>query len=81
MELLEGGAGLSTVREAKLLQDGLPAYTTAAGWLGYSEEKIVRLSRQFMEGGFSAFKMKVGSDLEDDIRRCGIMRDTIGWER
>ena len=52
---------------------GLPAYTTAAGWLGYSEEKIVNLSEKFMSEGFSAFKLKVGSDLEDDIRRCRIM--------
>ena len=49
---------------------GLPAYTTAAGWLGYSEEKIVRLSNKFMAEGFTAFKLKVGSDVEDDIRRC-----------
>ena len=57
---------------------GLPAYTTAAGWLGYSEEKIVRLANQFMDGGFNAFKLKVGSNLEDDKRRLAIMRRTIG---
>ena len=44
---------------SSLLCQGLPAYTTAAGWLGYSEEKIVRLSNQFMQGGFNAFKLKV----------------------
>lgn len=59
----------------------MPAYTTAAGWLGYSEEKIVDLSNKFMSEGFNDFKIKVGSDLEDDIRRCRIMRNTIGWDR
>ena len=59
----------------------MPAYTTAAGWLGYSEEKIVKLSNKFMSEGFSAFKLKVGSDVDDDIRRCRIMRNTIGWDR
>ena len=34
-----------------------------------------------MSEGFSAFKLKVGSDLSDDIRRCKIMRNTIGWDR
>ena len=58
---------------------GLPAYTTAAGWLGYSEEKIVRLSKKFMAEGFNDFKIKVGSDVEDDIRRCKIMRHEIRY--
>ena len=38
-------------------------------------------SKQFMADGFNDFKLKVGSDVEDDIRRCTIMRETIGWER
>ena len=80
LAMLKENEGKRAKREEILKKEGLPAYTTAAGWLGYSEEKIVRLSKQFMEGGFTAFKLKVGSDLEDDIRRCRIMRETIGWE-
>ena len=34
-----------------------------------------------MAEGFNDFKLKVGSDVEDDIRRCSIMRKTIGWDR
>ena len=34
-----------------------------------------------MADGFNDFKLKVGSDVEDDIRRCSIMRKTIGWDR
>ena len=41
------------------------------GWLGYSDEKIIELSRKFMALGFNAFKMKVGKDVEDDKRRLG----------
>ena len=81
LELLQQNEDKKGEREAVVVAEGLPAYTTAAGWLGYSEEKIVRLSNQFMAGGFTAFKLKVGSDVEDDIRRCGIMRKTIGWDR
>lgn len=81
LALLAKGEQEREGRLATLLSQGLPAYTTAAGWLGYSEEKIVRLSHQFMEQGFNAFKLKVGSDLEDDKRRCAIMRKTIGWDR
>jgi len=81
LALLSKDRGLREERTKTVVEEGLPAYTTAAGWLGYSEEKIVRLANQFMDGGFTAFKLKVGSNLEDDKRRLAIMRRTIGWER
>src|SRR5690349_645852 len=31
-------------RTARLLSEGFPAYTSTPGWLGYSDEKLVRLS-------------------------------------
>jgi len=65
-------------RIEELLQHGYPAYTTSAGWLGYSDEKIRRLSREAKEDGFRHLKMKVGSDLKDDMRRAGIIRKEIG---
>lgn len=61
-----------------LYQNGYPAYTTSAGWLGYSDEKIRRLSREAKAEGFKHLKMKVGSDLQDDMRRAGIIRKEIG---
>jgi len=81
LALLRKSVSEKKIREEYLVAEGLPAYTTAAGWLGYSEEKIVRLSKKFMAEGFTDFKIKVGSDVEDDIRRCRIMRDTIGYEK
>jgi len=65
-------------RIEELLQHGYPAYTTSAGWLGYSDEKVRRLSREAKEDGFRHLKMKVGSDLKDDMRRAGIIRKEIG---
>jgi L-fuconate dehydratase len=65
-------------REAELRRDGYPAYTTSAGWLGYSDEKIRRLCREALAEGWTDFKIKVGRDLEDDIRRCRIIREEIG---
>lgn len=67
-------------RIEELLQNGYPAYTTSAGWLGYSDEKIRRLSRKAKEEGFRHLKMKVGSDLQDDMRRAGIIREEIGTD-
>lgn len=67
-------------RIAYLMEHGYPAYTTSAGWLGYSEEKIRRLCREAKAAGWKYIKMKVGSNLEDDMRRAGIIREEIGDE-
>jgi len=61
-----------------LLKHGYPAYTTSAGWLGYSDEKIRRLCREAKAEGWRHIKMKVGSNLQDDIRRAAIIREEIG---
>ena len=60
---------------------GYPAYTTSAGWLGYSDEKVRRLCREAVAEGWTHVKMKVGSDLADDIKRAKIIREEIGYER
>ncbi len=65
-------------RIAKLKQDGYPAYTTSAGWLGYSDDKMRRLCREAKAAGFDHMKIKVGSDLQDDMRRAAIIREEIG---
>lgn len=65
-------------REQEMQDHGYPAYTTAAGWLGYSQEKIERLLKEFMAKGWRHFKIKVGQDLDDDKRRCKVVRDIIG---
>ncbi len=68
-------------RIAQLKRDGYPAYTTSAGWLGYDDDKLRRLCRECLAQGWSVFKIKVGRDLQDDIRRCRIIREEIGWDR
>jgi L-fuconate dehydratase len=68
-------------RMAALLRDGVPAYTTSAGWLGYSDDKLRRLCREAIAAGFTHLKIKVGRDLADDLRRSRIIREEIGYER
>lgn len=65
-------------REQELLATGYPAYTTSPGWLGYSDEKLERLARQAMSDGFTQIKLKVGADLDDDIRRFRKAREVCG---
>lgn len=68
-------------REAEIRRDGYPAYTTSTGWLGYSDEKVRRLCKEAIAEGWTAFKMKVGQNLEDNMRRAAIMREEIGSSR
>lgn len=65
-------------RIATLKAEGYPCYTTSAGWLGYSDDKLRRLCREAREAGFTHTKFKVGRDLEDDIRRLTIAREELG---
>ena len=68
-------------REQQMLREGYPGYTTAAGWLGYSEEKMRRLAREAVEAGWTHLKQKVGADIEQDMRRAQILREELGWDR
>src|SRR6185436_20269713 len=65
-------------REAELLGDGYPAYTTSVGWLGYSESEVRARCRAALAAGWTHFKMKVGADLDDDRRRAALLRAAIG---
>jgi L-fuconate dehydratase len=65
-------------RTARLLSEGFPAYTSTPGWLGYSDEKLVRLSTAAVAEGFTQIKLKVGADIDDDVRRLRLAREAVG---
>jgi L-fuconate dehydratase len=81
LEILNRQAATRQEREREMLRDGYPAYTTSAGWLGYPDDKIRRLCREGVEQGWSHFKIKVGRDRRDDLRRAALVRAEIGPER
>jgi len=78
LALLRDAAPGRAERMATLRAGGYPAYTTSPGWLGYSDDKLARLARQAVADGFRAIKIKVGLNLDDDIRRCRIARQAVG---
>ena len=78
LDILKRNENSKKERIEFLLENGYPAYTTSAGWLGYDNEKIRRLCREAKKDGWKYLKMKVGSNLEDDIRRASIIREEIG---
>jgi L-fuconate dehydratase len=81
LELLQSRQAGRADREADFLRNGYPAYTTSAGWLGYDDAKVDALVRAALVDGFTHVKMKVGRDLDDDVRRAGLIRAAIGPDR
>ncbi|WP_371604125.1 fuconate dehydratase [Streptomyces sp. NBC_01220] len=65
-------------RAERLRAEGYPAYTTSPGWLGYSDDKLVRLAKEAVADGFTQIKLKVGGDVADDVRRLALARDAVG---
>lgn len=80
LDILRAAAPTRGTRVAEMERHGYPSYTTSAGWLGYPDDKIRKLCRDLSARGWRNFKIKVGRSLEDDIRRCRIMREELGWE-
>jgi L-fuconate dehydratase len=78
LRILQRAEAGKTERIAHLLKHGYPAYSTSPGWLGYADEKLVRLARQAVADGFRTIKLKVGLNIEDDVRRCRLARETLG---
>ncbi|MCP2039879.1 L-fuconate dehydratase [Neisseria sp. HSC-16F19] len=78
LTLLQRAAAGKDERLQTLLAEGYPCYTTSAGWLGYSDEKLARLCQEAVDEGFNYIKLKVGQNLEDDKRRVRIARSIIG---
>ncbi|XP_018308826.1 mitochondrial enolase superfamily member 1 [Mycetomoellerius zeteki] len=77
--ILEEKMKLRQEQEKKLLKNGYPAYTTQVGWLGYNDQQLEDLCKKFLDLGYTAFKIKVGNNLQDDIRRCEVIRKAIGY--
>ena len=81
VDLLERQRSTKPDRERQLLQSGYPAYTTSAGWIGYTDDRIRQACAAAIDDGWTHFKVKVGASPEDDFKRVGLVRDAIGPDR
>jgi L-fuconate dehydratase len=78
LEILSRNRPSRASREAEMRSRGYPAYTTSAGWLGFSDLQLRQLCREAIAQGWTHFKIKVGAEAQDDLRRCSIIREEIG---
>jgi L-fuconate dehydratase len=81
LALLRGRRSGMEERLARLRQTGYPAYTTSAGWFGFSDEKVLRLCDEALAQGWTSFKLKVGGAADDDLRRARLVRSRIGPDK
>ena len=77
-EILEERSAGRAARIEALSRDGMAAYATSPGWLGYDDAKLVRLCRGAAAAGFDTIKLKVGADPDDDHQRLGLAREAVG---
>ncbi|KAF7308271.1 MR-MLE domain-containing protein [Mycena chlorophos] len=77
LAMIKEKAATKSEREALVREQGYPAYVTSAGWLGYTDEKVARLTKEALAQGFNHFKMKVGADQANDVRRGKLIRSII----
>lgn len=80
LEILTRSQAGMAQRLQRLEAEGYPAYTTSAGWFGFSDEKVRRLCREGLAEGWTHFKLKVGGEPKDDLRRAMMIREEIGWD-
>jgi L-fuconate dehydratase len=80
LAILRRNAATKANREALLLHGGFPAYTTSVGWIGYPEESLPERAREAVAAGFTHLKLKVGGNIETDLRRAQAVREAIGQE-
>ncbi len=80
-DILDRQAATKADRERELLRSGYPAYTTSVGWMGYSDDKVRQACRTAIADGWTHFKVKVGGDPADDVRRVSMVRQEIGADR
>jgi L-fuconate dehydratase len=78
LEILRRNESTKAEREAILLAEGFPAYTTSAGWIGYPEDTLPERALDAVADGFTHLKLKVGGDIEADLRRARLVRRAIG---
>ena len=78
LAILKKTVSNKNVNEKILLEKGIPAYTTTPGWLGYSDEKMLDLTRTAIADGFTLIKYKCGKSIADDRRRLSKVRAEVG---
>lgn len=60
-------------------RDRVPAYASGGLWLSSSKDELCAEAREFVDQGFKAMKMRLGSaDWREDVARIEAVRSTIG---
>ena len=80
LDILRCNAATRAAREAEMRRVGLSGVHTSAGWIGYPDDKVRSLCRDGARRRLDQLQGQGGADLDDDRRRCSIVRAEIGPE-
>ena len=78
LEILKNFQYNKEANEKILLSAGVGAFTTTPGWLGYTDEKMLSLTRAAVTDGFNLIKYKCGKSIVDDRRSLSKVREVVG---
>jgi L-fuconate dehydratase len=78
LKILREKVSTRAAREAEMRAQGYPAYITSAGWMGYPDDLVRKLCRESLAAGWTRFKIKVGRDSGENVRRAALVREEIG---
>jgi L-fuconate dehydratase len=78
LKILRDQQPTRSARETEMRKDGYPAYITSAGWMGYPDDLVRKLCREALAAGWTRFKIKVGRDSDENVRRAALVREEIG---
>jgi L-fuconate dehydratase len=78
LQILRDKLPTRAAREAEMRKDGYPAYITSAAWMGYPDDLVRKLCRAARAAGWTRFKIKVGRDSDENVRRAALVREEIG---
>jgi len=72
-------AGLPLAKLFGGAQDSVPTYASSGLWLSQSLDELVSEASGFVDSGFHAMKIRIGSaDPTDDVARVAAVRDAVG---
>jgi L-fuconate dehydratase len=81
LELLRDKQHNRAERMQSMLSNGIPAYDTSVGWIGYDDDTLRHLCSHAATIPWAGLKLKVGADPAHDLARCRIARESLGPHR
>jgi len=80
-DIIGKAAGLALHKVFGACRDTIKTYASGGLWLSQSIDELLKESEHFLQQGFTAMKIRVGSkNIDQDVERVKILRESVGSE-